>query len=81
MAQRDWRNKKIDGKFTATLILDEFMMRQNADLDNKVKAPIDLCKHLNLIVDDSITYMRELHVLLGDDEQAPNGARLILRSL
>jgi hypothetical protein len=43
--------------------------------------PLDYAKRLDLIVDDSITYFRQWLVQLGDDESAPAGARLILRSV
>ena len=81
MTQKQWRGKKIKGQFIATLILDEKKMRSNSDADNKIKAPVDVCKTLNLIVDDNIKYMREVHILLKDEVAAPAGCRLILRSI
>ena len=72
--------KKITGKFHATIILNESMMRSNRDLDN-VKCVMDFAKSMELIVDDSIKYMRQLLIKLGDDASAPFGCRLILRSV
>ncbi len=72
--------KKIAGKFYATIVLNEGMMRATRDLDN-VKCVMDFAKSMELIVDDSIKYMRQLLIKLGDDESAPQGCRLILRSV
>lgn len=81
LSQRGWRNKKITGKFTALLLLNERMMNQSSDGDNFMKAPLDYAKRIGLIVDDSIKYARQWTIKLGDDESAPCGARLILRSV
>lgn len=81
MTQTGWRNKKITGRYTVLLILNETMMRANSDGDNRLKAPLDYAKRIGLIVDDSIKYAREWHIKLGDDSNAPCGARLILRSI
>lgn len=79
-AQQKWRNKKLPGRFTCLLILNEDMMRSNMDGDNKLKVPLDYAKRLGLIVDDSIKYCRQWIIKLGDVESAPTGARLILRA-
>ena len=80
LAQPGWRNKTIRGRYSVLLILNETMMRINSDGDNRLKVPLDYAKRLGLIVDDSIKYAREWHIKLGDDSNAPAGARLILRS-
>ena len=72
--------KKIPGRFHATIILNESMMRSNRDLDN-IKCVLDFAKSMEMIVDDSIKYMRQLLIKLGDDESSPTGCRLILRSV
>ncbi len=81
LTQSGWRGKVIPCRFHATLILNEGMMRANADLDNAAKSTVDLAKRLGLIRDDSIKYMRQLLIKLGDDTNAPEGARLILKSV
>ena len=81
MSQTQWRGKKIPGKFSATLILDENEMRANSDIDNRIKVCADFAKYLELITDDSIKYMRKVTIEVGDKSMAPEGARLILRSM
>ena len=81
LSRREWRNKRIERRFTVLLILNEKMMRQNADGDNNLKVPLDYAKRLGLIVDDSIAYARQWTIKLGDETNAPEGCRLILRSL
>jgi Holliday junction resolvase RusA-like endonuclease len=80
-ATKGWRNKHIPGQYMATLILDEGVLNPRSDGDNRLKVPLDYAKRLELITDDSITYCREWHVLLGDEDSAPQGARLILRAI
>lgn len=70
------RLTKMPDRFEATIILCE--RRCKCDLDNAVKAVIDYAKILELILDDSPRYMRRVTVEWGD---APQGARLILRSV
>ena len=72
--------KAIHGRFHAAIILNESMMRSNRDLDN-IKCVLDFAKSMGLIVDDSIKYMRQLLITLGDGENAPEGCRLILKSV
>ena len=81
LSQLGWRGKKILGRFTLTLFLNERMMRTNRDWDNTLKAPLDFAKRLGLIVDDSIQYSRGGTVILASAEEAPAGARLILTEL
>lgn len=81
LTQSSWRGKVIPCRFHATLILNEGMMRVNADGDNLLKCPLDFCKRIGLIRDDSIKFARRWLIELGDDTNAPAGARLILRSV
>lgn len=70
------RPTKMPGQFEATVILCERQCR--CDLDNAVKAVIDYAKILELIIDDGPRYMRRVTIEWGE---APQGARLILRSV
>jgi len=81
LTQPQWRNKHIPGRYTATLIINEGMLNPVSDGDNLLKVPLDYAKRLGLVVDDSIKYCRDWHIKLGNDENAPTGARLILRSI
>ena len=74
------RIKPILGRFHATIILNEQMMRSNQDLDN-IKCLMDIAKSFGLIVDDSIKYMRQFSVELGNDQTAPYGCKVILKSV
>lgn len=80
LSQRGWRNKRIEGRFTALLVLNERMLNPASDGDNRMKVPLDYAKRLGLIVDDSVQYCRGGRWSLGGDESAPCGARLILRA-
>ena len=81
LAQPQWRNKQLPARFSALMILNESKMRANQDIDNLGKCVLDYAKRIGLIIDDSIKYCREWHIKLGNDENAPLGARLILRGI
>lgn len=70
------RLAKMPDQFEATIILNERMV--HCDADNAIKAVIDYAKILELIRDDSPRFMRRVTVEWGF---APQGARLILRSI
>lgn len=72
---------KICGQFDAVLVLNETKMRSNWDCNNRDKAVLDFAKAMDVIIDDSIKYMRSLHCRLGDNATAPEGCRLILTPL
>lgn len=67
----------IKGQFIAEITLDEQQTTID-DLDNCIKALIDYAKKLELIVDDSRRYMRELHVYWGATQL---GCQLVLRPM
>lgn len=73
--------KKITGPFTAHLTLrssgrDIGGINQRGDLDNKIKAVLDYAQRVELIADDK--FCERLLVEWGE---APEGCRLILRSM
>lgn len=83
-AQSEWyvqkinQPKKIDGKFSATLILNP-PDKRHIDIDNRIKAPLDLAESLGLIEDDHLC--RRLLVEYSNDEHPlDSGARLLLSS-
>lgn len=82
-AQSEWyvqkvnQAKRIDGEFSATLILNPPDKRR-IDIDNRIKAVLDLAQSLNLIENDHLC--RRLLVEYGSDKDATPGASLILRS-
>lgn len=78
LMQKQWRNKKITGQFSAVLYVDESKVNRRSDPDNYLKAALDYAKRIGLIVDDSAQYSRNPQVKFG---HAPSGSKLVLTPL
>ncbi len=66
---------KMPGPFELHILLGK---KTRIDIDNGVKALVDYCCRIGLIVDDDPDYFQKLTVERGD---APNGCTLTLRSI
>lgn len=70
--------KSIQGPFRATIILVPPDKRKR-DVDNPIKALLDLAKHLQITGDDSLCW--KVSAEWGFNDQAPMGCCLILESV
>jgi len=73
LRQRKDQPKGLQGNFKAILILDK-TQRGRKDLDNRVKAILDLCKTHSIIVDDKLC-----DALLIKWGTAPMGVHIVLK--
>lgn len=68
----------IAGPFSATIIIYKKTKRK-FDLDNRVKALLDAAQQAQIVTDDA--NCRQLKCWIGSAEEAPSGARLIIKAL
>lgn len=66
----------IDGEFDATIILNPPDKRRS-DIDNRIKVLLDLAQKYGLVKNDYLC--RKLTISYGSSEDAPLGAKLILK--
>lgn len=77
MAQKKGQPAGISGAFRAILVLDRAKFRKNSDLDNYPKGTLDFAQSMGLIENDKLC--NGILIRWGTKEEAPLGARLVLR--
>jgi Holliday junction resolvase RusA-like endonuclease len=78
LAQKPRDFKRIDGPFEVVIILSPVKKRAH-DLENRIKVLLDACQVFGIIDDD--IHCRRHAAWFGTPEEAPMGARIIIRSL
>jgi crossover junction endodeoxyribonuclease RusA len=80
VANGSWRRRAaMPAHFTALILLDRARRTPRTDVDNRIKAVLDLAQRLALIQDD--TLCDEVTARWAPTHEAPSGCRLILRSV
>lgn len=80
LANGTWRTRTpMPGAFTAEILLDRAKRRATADVDNRIKVPLDWLQRACLIQNDCLC--EDVRARWVATAEAPSGCRIILRSV